>query len=34
VTVVISPAAAPLIIFSAVILALILRPNGVFARAR
>jgi branched-chain amino acid transport system permease protein len=32
VTVVISPAAAPLVIFSAVILALVLRPEGVFAR--
>jgi branched-chain amino acid transport system permease protein len=32
VAVVLSPAAAPLVIFSAVILALLLRPNGVFAR--
>lgn len=32
VTVVISPAAVPLVIFSAVILALLLRPGGVFAR--
>jgi branched-chain amino acid transport system permease protein len=32
VAVVLSPAAAPLVIFSAVILALLLRPGGVFAR--
>jgi branched-chain amino acid transport system permease protein len=34
VSVVLSPAAAPLVIFSAVILALALRPEGVFARRR
>jgi branched-chain amino acid transport system permease protein len=34
VSVVWSPAAAPLVIFSAVVLALLLRPNGVFARRR
>jgi branched-chain amino acid transport system permease protein len=34
VAVVWSPAAAPLVIFSAVILALLLRPNGVFVRRR
>jgi branched-chain amino acid transport system permease protein len=34
VSVIWSPAAAPLVIFSAVIIALLLRPNGVFARSR
>jgi branched-chain amino acid transport system permease protein len=34
VAVVLSPAAAPLVIFSLVILALLLRPDGVFARRR
>lgn len=34
VSVVISPAAAPLVIFSAVVIALLLRPDGVFARRR
>jgi hypothetical protein len=32
--VVLSPAAAPLVIFSAVVLALLLRPAGVFVRRR
>ena len=34
VSVVISPAAAPLVIFSVVVVALLVRPNGVFARSR
>lgn len=34
VAVILSPAAAPLVIFSAVVIALLLRPNGVFARRR
>jgi branched-chain amino acid transport system permease protein len=34
VAVVASPAVAPLVIFSAVVIALLLRPDGVFVRAR
>jgi branched-chain amino acid transport system permease protein len=34
VSVVLSPAAAPLVIFSVVVVALLVRPNGVFARSR
>jgi branched-chain amino acid transport system permease protein len=34
IAVILSPAAAPLVIFTAVVLALLLRPDGVFARRR